>query len=210
MIRSFFHKLFHLVWSVFLNGLLTILPLTLTVALFSVSFKLLKGWLEPVARLKPHFLDWIPHAEILIVLLFVLLVGTLLNLFLARSILHAFEDLIAHTPFIRSLYSGLKQLVHAFSMQDKDSFKSIVIVEYPRKGIYSIGFLTGELPQQLQPKQGAIYVSVFVPTTPNPTSGFLIMAPQDEIQVIDLTRQEAMALIISGGIIMPEKFNGKT
>lgn len=209
MIRSFFHTLFHLIWSVFISGLLTILPLTLTIALFNVSFKLLKGWLEPVARLKPHFLDWIPHAEILIVLAFVLLIGTLLNLFLARSILHAFEELVARTPLVRPLYSGIKQLINAFSMQDKDSFKSVVIVEYPRKGIYSIGFLTGELPQPLQPKQGAIYVSVFVPTTPNPTSGFLIMVPHDEIQQIDLTRQEAMALIISGGIIMPDKFTSK-
>ncbi len=209
MIRSFLHKLFHWIWSVFLNGFLTILPLTLTIALFNVSFRLLKGWLEPVARLKPHFLDWIPHAEILIVLLFVLLVGTLLNLFLARSIVHAFEELIARTPLIRPLYSGIKQLVQAFSMQDKDSFKSVVIVEFPRKGLYSIGFLTGELPNQLQPQQGTTYVSVFVPTTPNPTSGFLILVPRDEVQLSELTRQEAMALIISGGIITPEKFSAK-
>jgi len=208
MIRSFLHKLFHWIWSVFLNGLITILPLTLTIALFNVSFKLLKGWLKPVARLKPHFLDFVPHAEILIVLLFVLLVGTLLNLFLARSIVHAFEDIIARTPLIRPLYAGIKQLVQAFSMQDKDSFKSVVMVEFPRKGMYSIGFLTGELPQTLQPSD-TMHVNVFVPTTPNPTTGFLIIVPQDEVKIIDISRQEAMALIISGGIIKPEKIAAK-
>lgn len=207
-LRIFFHRLFHFIWTLFLSGLLTILPLTLTVALFSVSFSLLKSWLSPIAQLQPAILQRIPHAEILIVIAFIFLLGFILNVLLLRSIIHFVEELISRIPIIRPIYSGIKQLVQAFSSQDKDSFKQVVLIEFPRKGMFSIGFLTSELPAQLQP-DSKTYVNIFVPTTPNPTTGYLIIVPQEEVRIIDITRQEAMALIISGGIILPEKFSVK-
>jgi uncharacterized membrane protein len=102
------------------------------------------------------------------------------------------------------VYSGIKKLVDAFSFQDKVSFSKVVMVEFPRTGIYSIGFLANELDEKISPDTSKKYYSIFIPTTPNPTSGFLVLLPEDQITIINITRQEAMAMIISGGIIQPD------
>lgn len=201
-------KALHIIWSLFLNGLFTILPLTLTIALFKFSLKLLKGWLEPIHRIaQKTFLAQIPHSEILIGLLFIILVGTVLRIFILRRIVHGFESLIFKIPLVRPVYSGIKQLVSAFNMQEeKVTFKQVVLAEFPRKGLYSVGFLTGELPPELSPTKDIRYFNIFIPTTPNPTTGFFIIIPEDQIINVSLTRQEAMAMVISGGIIVPERF----
>jgi uncharacterized membrane protein len=102
------------------------------------------------------------------------------------------------------VYSGIKKLVDAFSFQDKVSFTKVVRVEFPRPGIYSIGFLANQIDETIAPDIHKKYYTIFIPTTPNPTSGFLIIAPEDEITIIDISRQAAMAMIISGGIIQPD------
>jgi uncharacterized membrane protein len=208
-LRTQLKKICATITSLFLNGLFTILPLTLTIAIFSFSLRLLKDWLAPIARHLPTCLLQIPHSEIILGILFILLVGTILKFFILRSLIHWFESLIFKLPLIRPVYSGIKQLVHAFSPQDTMSFKKVVLIEFPRKGVYSIGFVTSEVPQQLSPSTTQGFICVFVPTTPNPTTGFFMFVPTTDITVIDLTRQEAMALIISGGIIQPERFAEK-
>jgi len=195
-----------IVWSFFLSGLFTILPITLTISIFVFSFRLVKGWLEPIAAMKPEFLDWIPHVEVLIVILFIFLIGVVLRVFLLDPLVHALEGLLFKIPLVRPIYSGFKQLIHAFSAQDHISFKRVVILEFPRAGVYSIGFLTNELPAVLAPQQGTTFYHVFIPTTPNPTSGYLAIVPEHAVTTIDITRQEAMALIISGGIILPDHY----
>jgi uncharacterized membrane protein len=102
------------------------------------------------------------------------------------------------------VYSGIKKLVDAFSFQDKVSFTKVVRVEFPRPGIYSIGFLANQVDTTIAPNTDKKYFSIFIPTTPNPTSGFLIVAPEEQITILNLSRQEAMAMIISGGIIQPD------
>jgi uncharacterized membrane protein len=197
--------LLHSLWSLFLNGLFTLLPLTITVAIFIFSFRIIAAWLEPINALAPR---WFPYSEIVLVILFILLTGFILRSLILRSIIHSAEKLFSKLPLIRPIYTGIKQLVHAFSPQEPgtSSFKKIVILEFPLKEIYSIGFLTGEVALEINPAVGKRFFNVFIPTTPNPTSGFFVMVPEDKISVIDLTQQEAMALIISGGIIQPERF----
>lgn len=207
-IRFYLKRIAQGLWSVFLNGLLTILPLTITIALFHLSFSLLERWLRPIAQLRPAFLDCIPHAELILVVLLLFIIGAFVKVVILRSFVHALEGFIKKIPLIRPIYAGIQQLVHAFGSQDATSFKQVVLVEFPRNGVYSIGFLTSELPQALQPTSIPL-LHVFIPTTPNPTTGYLILVPKDQITKIDLTRQEAMALIISGGIILPEKFTGQ-
>ena len=204
---SIFNKTIHVLWNTFLNGLLTILPLTLTIALFSFSFRLIKGWLAPIEHLLQYTpFKHVPHSEIILIILFILLVGVVLQVFILRSVIHALEKVIVKIPLIRPVYSGIKQLVDAFSFkEDKDGFKQVVCLEFPRKGIYSIGFLTGEMPAELSPSNESRYFNIFVPTTPNPTTGYFLIVEEKDIVQIKLTRQEAMALIISGGIILPEK-----
>ncbi len=205
--ETFLQRLFHHLWSLFLNGLLTILPITLTITIFNISLKLITSWLKPLREfIKPTFLEAIPHAEIILAILLIFLVGTIVKIFILRSIIHALEDLLFKIPIIRPVYSGIKQLVQAFSIQDKITFKKVVLVEFPRKGINSIGFLTSELPRPISPLNNQKFFNVFIPTTPNPTSGYFIIVAEQDIKVIDLTRQEAMAMIISGGIIQPERF----
>ena len=191
--------------SLFINGLLTLLPITITIAIFHLTFKLLKSWLEPVAAIKPSFLAWIPHAEIILTVGIIFLFGAILKFLVLKQIIHLFESILFRIPLVRPVYTGIKQLVNAFNPQNMLSFKKIVFIEFPRTGIYSIGFLTSDLAPILAPQDGKKYYNVFIPTTPNPTSGFFVMVPESEIQLTNLSRQEAMAMVISGGIIQPER-----
>lgn len=204
--NNFIYNLLQPLWNLFLIGLLTILPFTLTVAVFNMAVRFIISWLEPLRKfINPYILQKVPYAEVIVAVVIVFLVGTLYNLFILRPIIHTIEALFFRLPLIRPLYSGIKQLVHAFSSQDKMSFKQVVLIEFPRAGIYSLGFLTSELYPEFSPTRKERFFNVFVPTTPNPTSGFCIIVPESEITIIDLTRQEAMSMIISGGIIQPER-----
>jgi uncharacterized membrane protein len=99
--------------------------------------------------------------------------------------------------------------VHALSAQDGFTFKHVVLVEFPRKGVYSLGFVMSKFPDHLSPQSTIPLYSIYIPTTPNPTTGFFILSPQHEFTIVDLTRQEAMTLIVSGGILQPERFATK-
>jgi uncharacterized membrane protein len=207
-IRKKLRTIFYGVWSIFIKGFLTLLPITLTIAILNLSFKMVKGWLGPIYNLEPQFLKAVPFSEFLLTFLFILLIGIILNVFILNSFWTAFETIIGKIPLVRPIYAGIKQLVIAFSPQD-ESFKQVVLIEFPRTGVYSIGFMTSEVPSELSPNKAITYYSVFVPTTPNPTAGFFLMVDKNNVQVTTLSRQEAMALIISGGIIQPERFSNQ-
>jgi uncharacterized membrane protein len=209
--KTWFAVMLSSLWHVFLNGLFTILPITLTIALFRFSFRLLKGWLKPVENMiEQTFLIDIPHSDILIVILFIFLVGLILRNWVLNQVLLALESLVFKIPLVRPVYSGFKQLVDAFNVkEDKLTIKRVVLTEFPRKGLYSVGFLTGELPPELAPNKNEKFFNIFIPTTPNPTTGYYIVLSEKEIIEVDLTRQEGMALIISGGIILPDRFTKK-
>ena len=186
--------------SLFFSGLLLILPITLTIAVFTISFRVLLNWLEPLKRFGFTF----PYSEVILAVAIIFIAGTLYNMFLVRPIIHGMERLFSKIPLIRPVYSGIKKLVHAFSFQDKASFTKVVRIEFPKAGIYSIGFLANQVDEKIAPDMIKKYFSIFIPTTPNPTSGFLVLVPEDEITIIDISRQDAMAMIISGGIIQPD------
>lgn len=200
-----FTKVINYIKSIFLNGLFTILPVILTASLFIFSFRLFKGWLNPINSFLPEFLQN-THAEIVIAVSFVLLIGIVLKFFFLRTIIHRIESLFFRMPLVRPVYSGIKQLVGAFSTSDKPTFKYVVLVEFPRKDIFSVAFLTSEVPKSLSPNKEDKFFSLFIPTTPNPTTGYFIISKESNFKIIDLTTQEAMALIISGGIIQPKRF----
>lgn len=201
---NFFMNIFHSLWSLFLTGLFALLPITLTVAVFTLSFRTIQGWLQPLKQFHIPIINTIPHSEIILAIAIILIAGTLYNIFIFQPIIHAIEDIFKRLPLVRTVFSGIKKLVEAFSLQDKVSFNKVVLVEFPRPNMYSIGFLAGELSPRIAPNKERTYLSVFIPTTPNPTSGFLIILPEDQITILNITRQEAMTMIISGGIIQPE------
>ena len=190
--------------TLFLSGLLTILPLTLTIALFNLSYKMLKSILRPVYRLEPEWLRMIPASEFILSLVIILIIGLIMRVFFLRSIVDGIENLIFKIPLLRPTYAGIKQLVQAFNPHDHTKFKKVVLVEFPAQNCYSIGFLTGNFHPSLAPSS-QIYWNVFIPMTPNPTHGFFVVTQESRVKVLDISRQEAMALIISGGIIQPER-----
>jgi uncharacterized membrane protein len=209
VIKGFFVFILETIKAIFLTGFLTLLPITLTVALFAFSWRVIQGWLEPLNRIRPAIFEQIPHAELILVLLFIFITGTILKLFVMRSAINILESILEKIPLVRSVYGGIKRIVNAFGTQDKESFRQVVLVEYPRNGVYCIGFLTSEFPQELSPDTKQEFSHVYIPTTPNPTTGYLAIIPAEQITKISLSRQEAMALIISGGIIKPTRFKRK-
>lgn len=195
------------IWTLFINGLLTILPLAITLSLINISFRFIISWFEPLKKIIEQTpFAHIPYAEIFFVIFGIFILGAILRVFILQALFNLFEKFIEKIPLVAQIYSGIKQLVHAFGMHDQMSFKRVVLIEFPRKGAYSIGFLTSEVPPQITPNSDEKFFNVFIPTTPNPTSGYFIMLAASEISIVDLTRHEAMALIISGGIIQPERF----
>lgn len=203
--ESIIRMFFNYIKIIFFEGLLVILPITLTLALFKFFFRLLKYWLTPIYLLEPTYLQKIPQSEIFLVLILILLTGAIFRHFFLHSFLHFAESIFFKIPLLNPIYSGIKQLVQAFTKPEKLGFKKVVLVEFPRAGSYSIGFLTQELPSNVIPTPSKNYHSIFVPHTPNPTTGFFLLVAEDQFLITDLTRQEAMALVISGGIVQPDR-----
>ena len=211
-LKIFIKRSFHICSSLFITGFLTLLPFTLTYSVFAFSFKIIKNLFEPLIALqnKIPYLRNIPHAEIGLAIILVLLAGVVLRSFIIKSLFSVFEYQINRIPLIRPVYSGTKQLVNAFSPKKGEGFQKVVIIEFPSQGSFCYGFQTNEVPVTLAPQQSNSFVGVFVPTSPNPTSGFFIMVKKEQIQNVDITPQEAMALIISGGIVYPQNFTEKS
>jgi len=208
MIQTTIKKGFKLLWSLFMNGLLTILPVAITVGVVSFCLSLLKTLFAPLQSFKNSipYLNQIPHAEFIIGIGLIFAAGIFLKSFVIRYMFELFESIVTHVPLVRLVYRSVKQLVGAFSPDDTHSFRQVVLVEFPRPGIYSIGFQTTKLSPDLAPDTDRQYYNVFLPTTPNPTTGYFLIVREGDFRAIDLTTQEAMALIISGGIVQPDRY----
>lgn len=207
---SFIKKLFNLGKSLFVSGVLALLPLALTLSIFAFLFKTTQAWLNPIYNLLPEALKAIPGVEFVVVFAVIIAIGTIIKSFILRKLIDLFEWILGQVPLLKHVYFGIKQLLNAFGPKDDEHFKQVVLVEFPRRGSYSIGFVTNESslhsPQKEAAEPEKRYFNVFVPHTPNPTTGFFIFVPSDECTPLDISRQEAMTLIISGGIIQPENW----
>lgn len=160
-------------------------------------------YLDPVWRDMPAVQFGLEVLSILVVLLLITLLGYGSKLFIGRLCLHSFERLLDRVPFINTVYRTAKQIVDTFSHQQKAVFQEVVLIEYPRKDCYVIGFLTSEANGEPQAATGEAIVNIFVPTTPNPTSGFLLMLPKTDITPLNMSIADGMKLIISGGAVVP-------
>ncbi len=192
--------------TLFLHGIFTLLPALLTFAFIRFLLHIIKYWLSPIYNAEPVFLQNIPHSEIIITLLLILTVGLLYEYFL-QPVIHYLEiSILKKIPLISLVYFGVKELTKALTARDKHALQQVVLVPFPTIGTYSIGFVTSqESPVWLTPHQrdSKAYISVFIPHTPNPTSGFFIVTPADTCIPLSMSRQEAMTLVISGGIVKP-------
>ena len=182
----------------FITGVVVLIPIGFTLylskILIGISSNLIPKNLNP-----NHYLPFdIPGIEILISILLITLVGGLSLSFFGRRILKLIDDLFKRIPFLRTVYSAIVQMTETFSKKD-DSKKSVVLIEYPRKGVWAVGFATKENTGEMAKKTNKNLINVFVPTTPNPTSGFLLMFPKDDVIYLDLTFEEASKFIVSAG-----------
>ncbi len=199
-------------------GLLVVFPIFITFIIIKFLFGLIGGILSPVVEKAFILLGSSPKGtvddfvvtSIAFILTFSALyfIGVIATNFFGKLILNFFESILNKTPIIKNIYTSSKKLIEIISLPSRQSFKRVVIVEYPRVGMKAFEFVTGNITT----KDGAELTSIFVPTTPNPTSGFLIYLPEDDIIETSMDIEEGMKLIISGGILVPEHLelnNGK-
>ena len=195
----------------FLTGLLVILPISITVYVIWILIRAMDTILKyiPAKYLPETYLQiHIPGLGLILVVILVFVVGLLTRNFIGRKIVHLGENIVDRIPLVRILYTGVKQLLEPLFLQKTNGFKRVALIEYPRRGVHVIGFVTGESKGEVQNKTSKNMMNVFVPTTPNPTSGFYILIPEDEVVSLNMSVEDAFKLIISGGIVSPpEKKN---
>jgi len=186
----------------FIAGVVVLIPIGITVYftifLISISSKILPKEINP-----NHYLPYnIPGVEIAISIILITFIGWLSLSFLGRRLLSLFNSILKKIPILRTIYSAIGQMTETFTKTDK-SQKNVVLVEYPRKGTWAVGFATKENVGEISERTQKKLINVFVPTTPNPTSGFLLMFPKDEIIYLDLSFEEASKFIVSAGTSNP-------
>ena len=186
----------------FITGVLVLIPIGITVYLtlflVKISSKILPKELNP-----DHYLPYnIPGLEILISIFLITFIGWLSLTFIGKRLIIFFESVLNRIPILRTIYSSAGQLMENFS-QDNKNKKSVVLVQYPRTGIWAVGFATKENTGKIKNAIGDDTINVFVPTTPNPTSGFLLMFPKKDVVFLDLTFEEASKFVVSAGSINP-------
>ena len=188
----------------FFTGVVVLIPigftLYLTKILINLSSRLIPKEINPNSYL--HF--EIPGLEIILTIIFITIVGGLSLSFLGRKFLQIIDDLFKRIPILRTIYSAIGQMTETFTQKnDNKNKKSVVLIEYPKKGTWAVGFATKENKGKIKNKLNRDLVNVFVPTTPNPTSGFLLMYPKEDIIYLDMTFEEASKFIVSAGTSNP-------
>ena len=182
----------------FITGVFVLIPIGFTLYLSKIiiglSSKIIPENINP-----NNYLPYsIPGAEIIISIILITIVGGLSLSFLGKKILKLIDDLFKRIPFLRTIYSAILQMTETFSKKDSNK-KSVVLIEYPRKGVWAVGFATKENTGEMAKKTNQKLINVFVPTTPNPTSGFLLMFPIDDVIYLNMSFEEASKFIVSAG-----------
>jgi uncharacterized membrane protein len=198
----------------FIAGLLVFLPVVITLWFLGWVISVLDGLLDILPDpLHPNtYLPFpLPGLGAIITVGLILFLGVLTRGVATRRFLAAWDNVLVQIPIFRGIYSAVQKLVQTFIGQSQVS-RQVVMVEYPRKGVYTVGFAMGRAWSQLEKNNEAPLVNVFIPTTPNPTSGFYLLVPANEVSPLDMSMEEALKLITSGGLITPEdkyRSNGK-
>jgi uncharacterized membrane protein len=200
--------------SVFLSGLFTIIPIAATLFFINFLYTIVSKMLIPLERIEPNWLYVIPGSEFVIVMLVILTIGIILKTFLMSKIVHYFEGLVNRIPLVRIVYSAAKILVDFFKVSDVTIAmqRRVVLIPYPKKGQYHLAFLLESAEENYQPiipekfkhYAGEKYVKVFMPNSPNPTSGYFFIMPEDEVILTDISFEEAVKSLVSCGLITPE------
>jgi uncharacterized membrane protein len=187
-------------------GLLIWLPIGATVLVFSVLFDLMDRFLlllPPGYRPEALLGFRIPGLGVILALVILLLTGLLAANLLGRRLVLTYESVLGRIPLVRSVYSSFKHFAEVVFSDSETSFKKVLLIEYPRPGLYSIAFQTSENPEEVQARTGDAIVTVFLPTTPNPTSGFMLFVPRKSVTELDMSVEDALKMVISLGVVLP-------
>jgi uncharacterized membrane protein len=195
----------------FLTGFIVVAPLTITVYLIWTFVGWVDGWVIPyiprVYNPETYLPFAIPGIGVLLAVMIITMIGFLTANFIGRSIVNLGERFLSRMPLIRNIYSGLKQIFQTVLSDQSGSFSEVGLLEYPRKGLWAIVFIAtetrGEVNRRLLADGNETY-SVFLPTTPNPTSGFLLFVPRSEVTILDMSVEDAAKLVISAGLVAPD------
>jgi len=185
----------------FITGAIVLIPIGITIYLTLFIIKLSSSFLPKTINPNSYLPFDIPGIEILITVILITLIGSLSLSFLGKKFLEIFNNILKKIPILRTIYSAVGQLTESFTQADGTQ-KSVVVLEYPRKGIWVVGFATKENKGEISKKTNEELVNIFVPTTPNPTSGFLLMVPKKDIIYLDMSFEEASRFIVSAGTSM--------
>ena len=192
----------------FLAGVLVTSPIFITVYVTWIIITFID---TQVADLLPDSLDFtkqlphqIPGLGLIISVVVITFIGALTPGFIGRTLLKTGEKFLDKMPVVRSIYAAIKQIMETVMSTNSESFREVVLVEYPRKGIWVIGFVTGETKGEVQSLNKEILINVFLPTTPNPTSGFLLFLPKKDLVYMKMKVEDAVKMVISGGIVTPK------
>ena len=191
----------------FLAGILVTSPILITAY---VTWMIITFIDSQVAGLLPDSLDFtkqlphqVPGLGLIISIFTITIIGALTPGFIGRTLLKAGERVLDKMPVVRTIYGAIKQIMETVMSTNSESFREVVLVEYPRKGIWVIGFVTGETKGEVQSLNKNQLINIFIPTTPNPTSGFLLFLPKQDLVYMDMKVEDAVKMVISGGIVTP-------
>ena len=194
--------------KIFLTGIVALIPIGVTVYVLFFIVKMMGKLMniippqyQPDQLLSLH----IPGLDILITIVLIFIIGLITKSYIGNKVVGWGEFILGKIPIVRTIYNGVKILVEAIFGEKSESFKRVVLIEYPRKGLYSIAFVTGIAKGEVQEKTAQRCINIFLPTTPNPTSGFYLMVPETDAINLDMTVDEAFTLIISGGVFTPRE-----
>jgi len=187
-------------------GLLVWLPIAATCLIVVFSINLIDRTLLLIpSRYRPENLIGfdIPGLGVILTLILLLITGFLVANFFGRKIVGAWESLLSRIPLVRSVYSAVKQITASLFADASQSFREVVLVEYPRKGLWMLAFVTGDTPKKFQEVAGRELMNIYVPTTPNPTSGFYIMVPPEDVMRLNIPVEIGLKMILSAGVVNP-------
>lgn len=204
----------------FLTGLIVVAPISMTIWLIWTVVGVIDGWVLPFIPERYNPADWINSRVhigidirgigVIVFLVFTITVGWIGKGLIGRSLLGWSERVVLSLPLVRSVYSGVKQITETVLAQGNSSFEKACLVEYPRRGMWAVGFVSTDAKGEISERASTPLLSIFLPTTPNPTSGFLLFVPREDVIYLDMSVEDAAKLVISAGLVYPNSKGGVT
>lgn len=199
--------------NTFLAGIFTLLPIIITFFIFIWLFKGFTNFLLPYIKMSEDFFEIMitPSARrilsFILLCIIIFLIGLFAKNYFGKKIFGLFEYFLKKIPVVKTIYISSKQIIHAFQNANEQNFSKVVLIEYPRKDIYSVAFLTNYNTRYFDTLTKKRCVSVFVATTPNPTSGYIVIVPEEDVYVLDMSIEEGFKYVISAGLVAPERLH---